>query len=288
VSDTIPLFSQLLLGHAPFAEAVSELWSGKPISVDGVQGGACALAAAAIRQAGNMPILILTAATEQAEQITDDLELFSPTSNNLLFPALENRTSVCEQKNDVLALADDLFGQRIRVLKQLSQQLFKQSERSDTVYSQLIIVAPILSLLQPVPSKELLSERTQTLQVGNRVNPEQLRRFLVESGYYNTPAVDLPGEFAVRGSILDLFAPDWEQPIRVEFFDDEIESIRRFDLVTQRSLENIDKIDLTRLLPNEAVGASLLDYLPSASPILLLEPREIELAARQTNDIITK
>ncbi|MDR0608513.1 MAG: hypothetical protein LBG58_00195 [Planctomycetaceae bacterium] len=277
--NRVPSFSQHLFNYAPFAGAVAELWSGKSISVDGVHGSACALAVAAIRQTGNRPILIITAVTEQAEQIADDLELFIPTATNLIFPALENLTSAGDSINEIknneietniFALADDLFGQRIRVLKQLS---------GDSS-SLTIVVATILSLLQPVPSKELLAERTQTLQVGKRVNPEQLRRFLVESGYHNTSAVDLPGEFAVRGSIFDLFAPDWEQPVRVEFFDEEIESIRRFDLATQRSLENRDKIDLTRILPNETVEASLLDYLPPTSPIILVEPKEIELAAQ--------
>ncbi|MDR1140381.1 MAG: hypothetical protein LBL62_01725 [Planctomycetaceae bacterium] len=268
---TVPPFFQHLLDYAPFSEAVSELWSGKSISVDGVHGGACALAAVAIRQNGNRPILILTATAEQAEQITDDLELFLPTAPTLLFPALEHRTLVHETENNIFALADDLFGQRIRVLKQLLENF----------RSQMMIVVPILSLLQQVPSKELLTERTQILQVGNQIDPFRLRQFLIESGYHNTPAVDLPGEFAVRGSIFDLFAPDWKQPVRVEFFDEEIESIRRFDLVTQRSLENVNKIDLTRLLPDEAIGASLLDYLPPASPIILVEPREIQLEAQR-------
>ncbi|MDR0704526.1 MAG: hypothetical protein LBF88_06005 [Planctomycetaceae bacterium] len=278
--SSIPSFSQHLFDDTSFAGAVSELWSGKSISVDGVYDGARALAVAVIRQTGNMPILVITAVTEQAEQIADDLELFMPTAKNLIFPALEHRTSVSETEekkieDNVFVLADDLFGQRIRVLKQLS---------GDSC-SPLIIVSAILALLQPVPSKRLLAERTQTLQVGKRVNPEQLRRFLVESGYHSTPAVDLPGEFAVRGSIFDLFAPDWEQPVRVEFFDEEIESIRRFDLTTQRSLENVNKIDLTRLLPNEAVAASLLDYLPPTSPIILVEPKEIELAAQHIRNL---
>jgi transcription-repair coupling factor (superfamily II helicase) len=274
--NNVPPFFQHLLDHAPFAEAVSELWAGKSISVDGVHGGAFALAAAAIRQNGKTPMLMLTAQTEQAEKITDDLDLFLPAAKNLFFPPLERTNPMYENENDIFALADDLFGQRIRVLKQLLEE-----QSSKNLRSQIIIVVPILSLLQPVPSKELLKKRTQTLQVGNQVNPEQLRQFLIESGYQNVTAVDLPGEFSVRGSIFDLFAPDWKQPIRVEFFDEEIESIRRFDLGTQRSLENVNKIDLTRLLPNEAVEGSLLDYLPPTSPIILVEPREIELAAQQ-------
>ncbi|MDR2440226.1 MAG: hypothetical protein LBE12_12780 [Planctomycetaceae bacterium] len=276
MSSNVPPFFQHLLDHAPFGRAISALWSGKSISVDGVHGGVCALAVAAIRQNGNSPILILTAITEQAERITDDLELFLPTAKNLLFPTLEPRTAIHKTEDYIFALTDDLFGQRIRVLKQLLEE-----QSSENLYSQIIVVVPILSLLQPVPSKELLEKRTQILRVGHQVNPEQLCQFLIESGYHKVPAIDLPGEFAVRGSIFDLFAPDWKQPVRVEFFDEEIESIRCFDLVTQRSLENVSKIDLTRLLPNETVEGSLLDYLPPASPIILVEPREIELAAQQ-------
>ncbi|MDR3197423.1 MAG: hypothetical protein LBU34_06085 [Planctomycetaceae bacterium] len=277
--DSVPPFFQYLLDYAPFAGAVAELWAGKSISVDGVHGGACALAAAAIRQNGNKPILILTAAIEHAEKIADDLELFLPTAKNLLFPPLEHQSPMHEPENMLFALADDLFGQRIRVLKRLSEELSLKDFSSP-----IIIVVPVLSLLQPVPPKELLAKRTQILQTGNRINFEQLRRFLLESGYHHVPAVDLPGEFAVRGSIFDLFAPDWKQPVRVEFFDDEIESIRRFDLATQRSLEKVNKIDLTRLLPDEAVGASLLDYLPPTSPIILVEPHDIEFTAQQLHN----
>jgi transcription-repair coupling factor (superfamily II helicase) len=80
----------------------------------------------------------------------------------------------------------------------------------------------------------------------------------------------------VRGYILDVFAPDWDQPVRIEFFSDEIESIRRFDLQTQRSLEKLTEIDLTRLQPYECVGASLLDYFSPDVPIVLVEPAAMQ------------
>ena len=65
----------------------------------------------------------------------------------------------------------------------------------------------------------------------------------------NTPAVELPGEFSVRGGIVDIFAPDWDGPVRVEFFGDEIESIRRFEISSQRSLESLDAVDVTIVGP---------------------------------------
>jgi transcription-repair coupling factor (superfamily II helicase) len=302
MSNGVPPFSQFLLNNTAFAEAVSELWNGKSISVDGVVGSSCALAVAAVAQRGKKPVLIIVPTQDDAEKIVNDLDLFSPATNNLLFPALENKLWISEtekveniekaeksenEEENILALADNLFGQRIRVLKELTTNRKKTKNattnkiKNATKNEETIIVATFFALQQPVPPEKLLRERTQTLRVGNQVDLEKLRRYLVEGGFHNTSAVDLPGEFAVRGYILDLFAPDWEQPVRVEFFDDEIESIRRFDIATQRSLENVQEIELTRLLPNEAVGASLLDYLPPQSPIILLEPREIENAARR-------
>src|SRR4029453_13504052 len=72
-------------------------------------------------------------------------------------------------------------------------------------------------------------------------------RWLVERGFHATTAVELPGEFSHRGGILDIYAPDWLRPVRVELFDDEIESLRSFDLGTQRSQEALTEIDVTVL-----------------------------------------
>jgi len=267
-------FVRTLGQDALFSETATALWSGKPISIEGIAGGSCALAAAALFQHGNGSMVIITPNADDAEKIAEDITLFllpsavcrlpSPNpeyrlNSVLLFPPMEHREYESES---ALAIADEAFGERINVLK----QLVSPNE------SRCIVVASMSALLSPVPPPTLLKERTQTLAVNSRVDIEMLRRFLVEGGYHSTSAVDLPGEFAVRGYILDLFAPDWEQPVRIEFFNDEIESIRRFDLTTQRSLEKIQEVDLTRLQPHECAGASLLDYFPSSTPIVLIEP----------------
>ena len=77
--------------------------------------------------------------------------------------------------------------------------------------------------------------------VGETYDPEELATWLVEHGYRHTDAVELPGEFCRRGGILDVFSPDAETPYRVEFFGDEIDSIRQFAPETQRSLGNVSR-----------------------------------------------
>jgi transcription-repair coupling factor (superfamily II helicase) len=93
--------------------------------------------------------------------------------------------------------------------------------------------------------------------------------------------VELPGEFSLRGGILDLFATDWEEPVRIELFDDEIESIRRFDLATQRSLASVDQIELTVLSSDERGEGCLTDYLPAGSVVMLYEPEELQHQGQQ-------
>ena len=259
-------FVQTLYQESAFSEAASALWEGRSISVEGIVGGSCALVADALFRYGHGSMILITPDHDAAEQMAGDITLFWETEdrqnntgnrlNVLLFPPM---TQHDHESESALAIADQAFGERVNVLKQLvncSDQRF-------------MIVVSMPALLQPVPPPMVLKERTQTLAVNHRVDLESFRRFLIEGGYHSTTAVDLPGEFAVRGYILDLFAPDWDQPIRIEFFNDEIESIRRFDLTTQRSLEKLSEIDLTRIQPYECVGASLLDYFSSSTPIVL-------------------
>ena len=257
-------FVQALVQNERFSESAAALWNGEAISVEGIVGGSCALAVAALFQQGNGSMIVITPNADAAECVAEDLTLFlqpSPTTeyrlNVLLFPPMEQH-----DEESVWVIADESFGERVNVLKRLV----------NSTENRFILVVSMPALLQPVPPPALLKERTQTLAINNRVDLESLRRFLIEGGYHSTSAVDLPGEFAVRGYILDLFAPDWDQPVRIEFFNDEIESIRRFDLTTQRSLEKITEIDLTRLQPYECVGASLLDYFSPITPIVLVEP----------------
>ena len=174
-------------------------------------------------------------------------------------------------------LQDEALGDRVRVLKSL---LGPSPPK--------VVVTNIHALVQPVPSRESLSQQTRMLQTGERISVEELSAWLVGAGFQNTTAVDLPGEFSLRGGIIDIFAPDWFDPVRIEFFGDEIESIRRFQVSTQRSLATLKSVDVNvaprrgrRTEPDgnvatpsaPATSAHLADFLPPASWFLLIEAR---------------
>ena len=125
------------------------------------------------------------------------------------------------------------------------------------------VVAPIDAVLKRVLPPDVLRRDTRTLRVGDDLDRDSFLKHLVERGFLATDLCADPGTFAVRGGILDLFAPGWDGPARLEFWGDEIESIRRFDPWTQRSVESLDE---ATVLParEEVLGESARVALPAA------------------------
>jgi len=145
------------------------------------------------------------------------------------------------------------------------------------------VVTSIEALLQPSPAASALAAATRTLRKGQQVDIDELLRWLVTGGFHGTSAIELPGEFAHRGGIVDIFAPDWERPVRIELFGDEIDSIRSFDVATQRSHQTLESIEVTVLGGTSAPGEGatsgkaghFTDYLPPGSWIVLVDPERI-------------
>jgi len=243
-----------------FAEVVRSLREGHAATLDGVWGSSCALVAASLAVHAPATLVVVCPQVDQVDDLADDLALFTQLASER-FPAWESLDR---------EIHDETFGQRLHLLKRLQD--------SD---APKLVIADIQSLLQPVPSREALERRTRSLLVGGEVVVEALSKWLVENGFFNTSAVELPGEFSVRGGIVDIFAADWDGPVRVEFFGDEIESIRRFDVSSQRSLASLEAIDITVAGSGGVDQAHLADYLPPQSWFLLLEPIELDHQGRQ-------
>lgn len=125
----------------------------------------------------------------------------------------------------------DIVSQRIRALYALSKH-------------QGILLITASALMQNVAPRSFLDQHALLVSTGDRVALEDFRQRLVEAGYRHVSQVEEHGEFTVRGSILDLYPMTSDQPFRLEFFDDEIESIRAFDAETQRSVEKCPSIEL--------------------------------------------
>src|SRR5205823_14184392 len=108
----------------------------------------------------------------------------------------------------------------------------------------------------------------------------ELAEWLVGSGYKRVDAVEYPGEFSRRGGICDVFPPDSADPVRLEFFGDELESIRTFAVASQRSLERKPAVTLPPADAPPSATGSVTDYLPGGSRVALVEPGDLKEQAR--------
>ena len=122
-----------------------------------------------------------------------------------------------------------------------------------------IVVSPIAATALRLRSAEYYADLARVLRRGETLDPEPLLRHLNTVGYTSTDVVEMPGEYALRGGILDVYPPEADRPLRIEFFGDEIESIRKFDPATQRSSHPVDEAVLLPLtetpVSEELLGA---------------------------------
>jgi transcription-repair coupling factor (superfamily II helicase) len=249
--------------HEGFGEVVASLLAGHAATLDGVWGSACALAAAILTKHAPASLAVVCPHVDDVDDLADDLALFTPVVPQR-FPAWERLAHESAEGG----IADEVTGERLRLLKMLQ-----------TAEAPKLVLCSIQSLLQPVPSRECLQRQTRCLEVGMPARIDELSGWLAANGLHNTPAVELPGEFSTRGGILDIFAADWFQPARIEFFGDEIESIRRFEVASQRSLERFERVEVTILPTGARDRAHLADYLPAQSWFMLVEPLDLKQQA---------
>ena len=155
-----------------------------------------------------------------------------------------------------------------------------------------LLIANVTALLQKTFPAGVLKERTRVVNRGDRIEPLDLVEWLEEQGYEPEAQVTQKGEIALRGGILDVYPMTSPWPVRLEFFGDELESLRYFDPITQISRETIATVTLPpggefgilkQLAAREqqAALATLVDYLPAGTLFILSEPEKIEEHAEQ-------
>jgi transcription-repair coupling factor (superfamily II helicase) len=245
-----------------FAQVLNSLAQGDGGTLGGVWGSSCALVAAALQRHCPQPLVVVLPHPRHLDRFCDDLTLFTETPAAPL-PAWESDAGE-------RLLHDEIYGQRLRVLKNLHDQHTRAG----------LIVTSIQSLMQPVPSAQDLQAATRTIAVGDTLDTDALTHWLAGQGCTSTNTIEMPGEFSLRGGILDLFSPEAEHPVRIELFGDEVESIRSFDVGTQRSIAALATVDVTALQPNNPNRTHFTSYLPPQSWFLLVEPNELDEEGR--------
>jgi len=191
-------------------------------------GAALSLAIAEAASSAKRFTLLLTADSQSAERLEQELSFFAPELPVLHFPDWETLPY------DLFSPHQDIISQRISALYRLPS------------LSHGVLVVPITTALHRLPPTRFLLGSSLVLDVGQRIDVDDMRARLEAAGYRYVDTVYEHGEFAVRGALIDLFPMGSKQPFRIDLFDDEIETLRTFDPETQRS---IDKVESIKLLP---------------------------------------
>jgi transcription-repair coupling factor (superfamily II helicase) len=208
------------------------------------------------------PLLVITPDQDQAEALWQAILFFTPAEAQervLLFPS------------DGIPHGDippwDIISQRMKALRSLAEG------------RATVIITPIQGLQREVPLRKTLLATIIRIEKGGKHGREALIRAIIALGYSRVEMVEERGEMSLRGGIMDIYPVDQDAPLRMEFFGDQVESIRLFDIETQQSKAQVEETVIT---PVMAEGeATLFAYLPSETPILIDCPMEAEHEAAQ-------
>jgi transcription-repair coupling factor (superfamily II helicase) len=193
----------------------------------GLAGAALALEVARAAGTAAGPLLVVTNDAATASRLEEELAFFvSPGLPVLAFPGYETLPY------DQFSPHPDIISQRLRALSRLPS--LKRG----------IVLVDVPTALQRLPPRTFIDGHALSLKVGEALDLEKFRLRLTSAGYASVPQVAEPGDFAIRGSLFDVFPMGVEAPLRIDLFDDVIDSIRSFDAETQRSLDKLERLDL--------------------------------------------
>lgn len=255
---------------------------------------------AALRQSIERPLLLITERNDHALMLADELSLWAPKQQRLFFPEptplfYENAPWGLTTRRDRLLVLTTLAGYHIP---------------GSIKPAAPIIIAPVRAVMaRTLPRRDFL-KAMRTIKIGDMIQPDELLHAWVNMGYEHSNIVVNTGQFSRRGGILDVWTPSAEKPVRIEFFGDEIDTLRLFDPASQRTISTIDrlvisparefispgpetlqklKIDISNVAefhiplihPNPS---SLIDYLPPNGLILIDDLQAVQDCVQEVEE----
>ncbi len=248
----IPEFRKIrsaVFASESFTKLASSISKEESLTLSGVSGSLQAFIIASIFEHGKKRILVISHDDDRIIKLKDDIDL------------------LCENVNL------SAFSQKLPESEPYSKILIDLAESGD-----FIIVTSAGELKKKVVSKDLFKNSMIELKKEQSIDFEDLIDKLQRSGFNRVDFVDQEGDFSVRGGIIDIFAENLQSPVRIEFFGDNVESIREFDINSQRSVREIDHVKLGINISNndnlteESFTEDLVDYLPDDTVVLIDEP----------------
>lgn len=208
-------------------------------------------------KAKKQTLLYVASDEKKAKRIWETLQYISPQTLVLFYPCWDT------VPYDRTSPAPDILGQQMDALLQIS-----------SLKEKAVVITCVAALTQLVVPRDFLKEIIFSVQKGDTIDFEKLKAFLLKNGYQQTDVVMQAGDFAIRGELIDIFTPQLPEPVRLDFFDNELETIRFFNPITQRSSGFLDQVQF------QAVRPFHLDEVARA----LFRTRFRELFDNPTND----
>ncbi len=290
-----------LVKNVPAAQELRwRVESGRSLSLVGISPAAQPFFAALLRELFPVrPIVLVTEGVKTQESFHQDVETWlkltggpdgaagrgrvASSGGCLFYPAWE------VLPHEARLPHSDVISERLETLIELSS---RRLARSETPSSRApIVVTTVTALVQTTFPAEMITERTRVVRLRDTIDPLDLIEWLEEQGYEPEARVNSKGEISLRGGILDVYPPTSPWPVRIEFFGDEVESIRQFDPASQISREQVLFVTippageigiLSRMMQEPAEKAekvklgSFIDHLPSDTLIILCNPPQLE------------
>lgn len=277
--QALRLLLQQASGYASFLQKV---FSEKRSQLGSVIASARPYFAASLLEHSSAPLLWITANSQRAEQLYQDLQpLLGDDWQALIFPEIhDDNAENSAWRLQVLQTLNELKEEYAKDLNWAnpSSRQFRQTAPAQ-LHHKLIIIAPIAALFKPTLNEERLQKGKMDIKVGDTIDMSTLVELLCSEGYERVPLVEKRGDIAVRGGILDIY-PLTGQPVRLEFDDDQIDEMRHFDIDTQCTVsftESATLMPATEYADTPGQQAYFTDILGRMFPetIVCLEDRDL-------------
>ncbi len=247
-----------ILYNLPVFETFREWLFGRSVvPVRGISGSFLSYVVNYVYELFENDLLVVLPESETAEKLADDLQSFLPEERILYFP-----------QKEVVPFDEGHFAPAVQSTRLKTLVALLENRHS-------IIVTTPVALLQRLPAPDSLKKQVAHVKVGDALDRDFLIEWLVEAGFERVQIIDEIGQFSARGGIVDVFSFESGSPYRIEFFDDRIESIREFDILSQMSLKQLEAIRLVGRPSEELPEADLFHYLQEHSLVFLDDEERI-------------
>jgi transcription-repair coupling factor (superfamily II helicase) len=214
------------LEHRPYIDLLNELNRREPISITSLAGSSETILLKSMAEETGRPILVVAERPDEANDLYDDLRLLAGDETVGHYPSRQILPY------DFRAPVGEVMGKRISTLAGLASGRIR------------LAVCPIRALMEPTITPDDLRAGQIDIVKGAEIDPEELVGKLVRFGFRRVSLVEEVGDFAWRGGLIDFFTPGSEAPVRVELFGNEVDTIRQFDVTSQRTIGRLDRVQV--------------------------------------------